>query len=206
MSHFSCLFLSSFSKVYYWHTVYIRNIFFHVSSTFSSTFLRIRHWARVSNLCTSEMITLGLVADTFGFTRSESKTTQIWKRRQKLHNLTGRKLVMDRLHRIFHGEVHNISERMHTRSAGALVRDMSREEMLAKMNALEKRTEQSWISHQAILLDETNSVAGDALDIKRRNLFSERTQKKRSKAESRTSSSMLARRSTLFVRCHQWSS
>ena len=44
--------------------------------------------------------------------------------------------------------------------------------MLARMGALEQRAEQSWISHQAILLDEMNGVAGDALEIQRReNLF-----------------------------------
>ena len=53
---------------------------------------------------------------------------------------------MDRLHRIFHREVRNISVRMHTRSVGALAIDMSREDMLAKMNVLEQRAEQSWIS------------------------------------------------------------
>ena len=84
---------------------------------------------------------------------------------------------MDRLHRILHREVHNISERMHTRSAGALVRDMSREDMLAKMDALEQRAEQSWISHQATPLDETNIFAG-ALDIPRRILLSEQMQNK----------------------------
>ena len=84
---------------------------------------------------------------------------------------------MDRLHRLFHREVRNISVRMHTRSVGALAIDMSREDMLAKMDALEQRTEQSWISHPATPLDETNIFAG-ALDIPRRILLSEQMQNK----------------------------
>ena len=39
---------------------------------------------------------------------------------------------------------------------------MSRAEMRERMGALEHRAEQTWASHQVILLDEMNSVAGNA--------------------------------------------
>ena len=49
--------------------------------------------------------------------------------------------------------------------------DMTRAEMLARMDGLEQRAGQS--SHQVIPLDELNSVACDALETLRRNLLSE---------------------------------
>ena len=45
---------------------------------------------------------------------------------------------------------------------------MSRAELRYRMGALEQRAEQSWTSHQVMLLDEMNSVAGDALEWKSR--------------------------------------
>ena len=41
---------------------------------------------------------------------------------------------------------------------------MCRAELLARMNSLEQRVEQSCTSHQVTLLDDMNSVAGDALE------------------------------------------
>ena len=57
--------------------------------------------------------------------------------------------------------------------AVAQAADMAGAEMLAKMGALVQRFEQSWISHQVILLDEMSSVAGDALENQIRSLLSE---------------------------------
>ena len=51
--------------------------------------------------------------------------------------------------------------------------ELSRAEMLAREGALEQRAEHSWTSHQVILLDEMNSVEGDALEFEKRNLLSE---------------------------------
>ena len=44
---------------------------------------------------------------------------------------------------------------------------MSTAELLARMNALEQRAEQSWTSQQDTLSVEMNSVAGDGLEIQR---------------------------------------
>ena len=49
---------------------------------------------------------------------------------------------------------------------------MSTAEMLARTGGFEQRADQSWTSHQVILPDMINSVAGDALEMQRRNLFS----------------------------------
>ena len=60
---------------------------------------------------------------------------------------------------------HEQATRDGVRVAAAQATDISRAEMLARMGALEQRAQQSWTSHQITLLDEMNSVAGDALEI-----------------------------------------
>ena len=51
----------------------------------------------------------------------------------------------------------------------ALTTEMSRAEMRERMGALESKAEQTWTSHQVVLLNEmNNSVAGDALVNRRR--------------------------------------
>ena len=86
--------------------------------------------------------------------------------------------------------------------AVARATEMSGAELLARMNALEQRAEQSWTSHQVALLDEANSVAGDALELQRSNLLSEANSghQKTSERESTSSSRVSARRSTPLVR------
>ena len=51
--------------------------------------------------------------------------------------------------------------------------EMSEAEMLARTGARENQAEQTWTFHQVMLLDEMNSIAGDALENRRRNLLSE---------------------------------
>ena len=50
--------------------------------------------------------------------------------------------------------------------AGTQATEMSRAEMRDTMGALEQRAQQTWTSHQVILFAESNSVAGDALEIR----------------------------------------
>ena len=57
--------------------------------------------------------------------------------------------------------------------AVAQATETSRADMLARLGALEQLAEQSWTSHEVMLLDVMNGVAGDALEIQRRNLLSE---------------------------------
>ena len=50
---------------------------------------------------------------------------------------------------------------------------MSRAEMLAIMGFVEQRGEQSWTSHQVLLWDDLNCVAGDAVENQTRHLLRE---------------------------------
>ena len=68
----------------------------------------------------------------------------------------GRKLVMDRFHRTLYGAVDSTSQKRHTHSPL---------NALGGMGTLEQVVEQSWTSHQIVLLDEIKSLAGGALDI-----------------------------------------
>ena len=52
---------------------------------------------------------------------------------------------------------------------------MLRAEMQEILGALDDQAEQTWTSHQVMLLNKTNRVAGDPLENQRRSLLSEAT-------------------------------
>ena len=67
----------------------------------------------------------------------------------------------------FHADTHGLTgyEPNLTSIQHSVTSEMSRAEMLASMDALEQRAEQSWTSHQVTVLDEMKSAAGGALEI-----------------------------------------